>query len=1011
MVSGETYDGGTGNDELYVSGTNDFTGTTVLSIEGLEFGTLAASSVTFTSDQIGGSNLSSALAVEGDANANAIIVNMVSPFTLDLSGWTFTDWTAPDDTITINGSTSADTIVGSSQIDTITGGLSNDSLDGRGGTDTLDGGGGDDTYILGAEATGTDTVADSSGTDTITSSITRSLADYTAIENLTLTGSANVNGTGDGGNNTITGNTGNNTLDGGDGDDVVLGGDGNDIVNGGAGDDVLSGQVGVDQVNGGDGTDTVTFSTSTTAITIDLVNNTATGGAVDTLTSIENARGGTVADILIGNAEDNILRGGGGADDIDGGLGDDAADYFEKTSAVVVTLNGSSNATVTVGGVAEDIIRNIEGVRGSTVADTLTGDANDNTFRGNGGSDTIDGGAGSDFADYNDKSSAVVVTLNGSTNATVTVGGVADDTIKNIEGVLGGSAGDTLTGDGLDNFFRGRGGNDTLDGMVGIDTALYGDKSVAVEVTLNGGTNVTVTVGGVAEDTIRNIENVNGGTADDTLTGDTLANVLTGNAGDDNLSGGGGNDTLEGNSGSDSYDGGAGDDTYVLGGAGNKSITDASGTDTISSSVTRSLAGYTMIENLTLTGADDINGTGNAAANDITGNSGDNILDGSAGDDTMTGGTGNDTYRVSTGNDTITDFRTHFLATLNGASQVPAVGSAATGQATLTLNAAHTQLDLAMTTTGLDWDGAQTPGTTNDNVNGFHVHNANAGFNGGIVWDIYGDIDQVVNAGAGTVTATWTPGDTSVISAGTFIDRLFVDGLYLNIHTAQFGSGAIRGQILPEANKIDLTPLNIGSLDTWKAITSDVAGSAKMTTTANGVTSSLTISGVAEAFFDDADFIFAGSVVQTINGTNNIDDLFGAGGNDTINGLDADDRLFGETGDDVLDGGVGVDTMIGGVGNDTYIVSVATDVVTELVSQGEDEIQTALSSYSLGALADVENLTGTASTTQNFCPGTAAIMKSPAEAAAINSTASAAPIPSMEGTATISCRVGQVSIR
>ena len=409
-------------------------------------------------------------------------------------------------------------------------------------------------------------------------------------------------------------------------------------------------------------------------------------------------------------------------------------------------------------------IRNIEGVRGGTVADTLTGDANDNTFRGNGGSDTINGGGGSDAADYFDKSVAVVVTLNGSAGDDVLVGGVGEDFLQNIEGVLGGSAGDTLTGDGLDNFFRGRGGDDIIDGMGGSDTALFGDKTVAVVVTLNGSSAVDVLVGGSDEDTIVNIENLAGGSAGDTLTGDGNANVFEGNAGDDILSGAGGNDTLQGNSGSDSYDGGAGDDTYVLGGAGNESITDASGTDTINSSVTRSLAGYAMIENLTLTGTDDIDGTGNALANAVTGNSGDNILDGGAGDDTMTGGAGNDTYKVSTGNDTITDFGTrYFAATLSGANEVGPTGSPATGQATLTLNAAHTQLDLAMTTTGLDWDGSQTPGTTLDNVSGFHIHNANAGTNGGIVWDIEGDADKIVNAGTGTVTATWTTGDTSGI--------------------------------------------------------------------------------------------------------------------------------------------------------------------------------------------------------------------------------------------------------
>ena len=71
------------------------------------------------------------------------------------------------------------------------------------------------------------------------------------------------------------------------------------------------------------------------------------------------------------------------------------------------------------------------------------------------------------------------------------------------------------------------GGNDVLDGGAGIDTADYSDKTASVAVTLNGATDATVKVGGVAEDTIRNIENVIGGSGNDTLTGDGLVNNLT----------------------------------------------------------------------------------------------------------------------------------------------------------------------------------------------------------------------------------------------------------------------------------------------------------------------------------------------------------------------------------------------------------------------------------------------------------------------------------------------------
>ena len=64
----------------------------------------------------------------------------------------------------------------------------------------------------------------------------------------------------------------------------------------------------------------------------------------------------------------------------------------------------------------------------------------------------------------------MVVTLNGSTNATVTVGGLAEDTIKNLENIIGGSAADTLIGDLLANILNGGGGADLMRGMAGNDT-------------------------------------------------------------------------------------------------------------------------------------------------------------------------------------------------------------------------------------------------------------------------------------------------------------------------------------------------------------------------------------------------------------------------------------------------------------------------------------------------------------------------------------------------------------
>src|SRR6266568_1393149 len=113
IVAGETVDGGIDTDfvQINAAGSYDFSGITLTSIEALVYA--AASTVTLAGTQVGTGQIAT---IFGDGNANALIVNGAS---VDLSAVSFLSWTAGTDTISINGTSSADILKGSSQNDTI----------------------------------------------------------------------------------------------------------------------------------------------------------------------------------------------------------------------------------------------------------------------------------------------------------------------------------------------------------------------------------------------------------------------------------------------------------------------------------------------------------------------------------------------------------------------------------------------------------------------------------------------------------------------------------------------------------------------------------------------------------------------------------------------------------------------------------------------------------------------------------------------------------------------------
>lgn len=117
----------------------------------------------------------------------------------------------------------------------------------------------------------------------------------------------------------------------------------------------------------------------------------------------------------------------------------------------------------------------------------------------------------------------------------------------------GGDGHDTLNGMAGNDTLTGGPGRDVLDGGAGRDTASYAVTAGSVDLTLNGSGLATVRINGIANDRLRNIENVIGSRWDDRLIGDDRANLLQGMGGGDVLGGGLGFDTLTGGGGGDRF--------------------------------------------------------------------------------------------------------------------------------------------------------------------------------------------------------------------------------------------------------------------------------------------------------------------------------------------------------------------------------------------------------------------------------------------------------------------------
>jgi len=314
-------------------------------------------------------------------------------------------------TITVVGGTSdqvqnVENVIGSTGNDILQGGNLDNVLDGFSGDDRLSGGVGDDTLIGGL------------GIDT---------ADYSAV------GSAvNVNllinraiDDGDLGSDNIFSIE---NVDGSAFNDVIKGDGFVNVLSGNGGNDSLYGAGGDDTLDGGAGIDVADYTDAASAVDVDMSLSQATSdgdGGRDTFIDIENVRGSTFNDTIVGDANNNSLFGGLGNDTLDGGGGDDQ----------------------------------------------LFGEEGTDTFEASAGNDILDGGVGVDTADYSGLASAnfIDVTLNGLLDGTVIVDGGDSDTVRAVENIIAPSGNDTIRGDLFDNTIFGLGGDDVIRGGAGSD--------------------------------------------------------------------------------------------------------------------------------------------------------------------------------------------------------------------------------------------------------------------------------------------------------------------------------------------------------------------------------------------------------------------------------------------------------------------------------------------------------------------------------------------------------------
>lgn len=474
-----------------------------------------------------------------------------------------------------------------------------------------------------------------------------------------------------------------------------------------------------------------------------------------------------------------------------------------------------------------------------------------------------------------------------------------------------------ITGGDASELLNGGAGDDTILSGAGDDT-VYG----------KGGNDL---IDDYSASSFGGSDRLFGGAGSDTIFGYAGYDQLYGDEGDDELHGEDDSDTLNGGAGADTMEGGAESDTYYVDNAGDEVVEVSSyGWDVVFAGVSFTLGDF--IEYLTLTGRNNISGTGNDLSNNITGNTGANAISGRGGNDELFGGNGADTLHGEAGNDNLN----------GGAGADSLVGGAGDDyydadaadsiveQESGGTDRVYTEFNRTLSA-NLENATVGSSGITVTGNSGANVFNGNgyectlAGLGGNDWYEVYGSETIIEAAGNGI--------DTVVTSADNWklVDN--VENLTYQTWGGYYGTGTgnALANVLTGSNYTN-TLLGLGGNDTLKGLdgndTLDGGAGKDLLDGGNGVDMVLYTANTTAVRIDLvkglASFIGQSWAAETLTAIENAQT---GSGNDVFIGNAANNRFHGNAGSDSFDGAGGTDYFDGGAGSDTVLYTANTSSV------------------------------------------------------------------------------------